>query len=271
MLTALNENVVEFVRRPENHRLRAGTGVYSNHFRGSFMGETNADEVWQKISERGGIDLLWLGANPNVPESLERILSGADDAHFEIFLNQLEQGWYGDVNPAKGHAIPWDPLANVKQQGWVFYRDALQRVVDKDAIVFANILPWGSKNIELFVKGLQGFDPDLFGRVLTFADTQVRTMIELLKPRYVLIPRSFSDRREVRNAFDSPIFGGKSYPFDEHRFKPGKTAMTFRFRKDADLGATIIQGAHPSALRPRGEFRDAYIDIFSQLILQYAV
>lgn len=270
MLAKINDNITAFVERPENQRLRAGTGVYSNHFRGGFMGEYKADAVWQKVSERGGIDVLWLGANPNAPDSLARILAGADDEHFEGYLKHLQQGWHCEANPDTGEPCAWEPLADLKQQGWAFYREAFQRVADPDAMIFANIVPWGSARMGPLVAGLRELDPELLKRVLRFSSEQVCAMVELLQPRFVFAPASFCNHQAVHASIDSPILGGPSYDFEHCSLKPGKRAMNFRFRTDDLLGTTVVHGAHPSALRPRSEHRQAYLDEFSQLLAAFA-
>ncbi|MBB3048947.1 hypothetical protein FHR99_003221 [Litorivivens lipolytica] len=269
MLHKINENVADFVRQEQNSILRAGTGVSCHYFRGSFEGEYLSDRVWEKVSERGGIDVLWLGANPNAPESLARIVSQTDHEHYEAFLSQLEKRWICDVAP--DDPDHWDPLSTVKHAGWKFYCDSFERAGGAEAIMFANIIPWGSKNIDSLFKTLDEKSPELLNRVLQFGDSQVRAMVDLLKPRYVLAPSSFCNHRRLRGVIDSPILGGPSYKFERRSVKPGKRAMNFAIRTDREAGITVVHAAHPSALRVTNQYRDLYFDEFTQILSEFSV
>jgi len=70
----INNNISDFVENQENKALKRGTGSYSIPFRGSIFGEIETAKVLSKLNAES-VDVIWLGSNPNVPESLDAILS----------------------------------------------------------------------------------------------------------------------------------------------------------------------------------------------------
>jgi hypothetical protein len=112
---SFNAKIRDFVERPENARLRRGTGAYSAPFRGTLFGMDRAADV-APLVDREGVDVLWLGSNPNVPTSVKYILDDTGD-DFPEFEDHLKAGLYASPG--------WD--AKAVGRGWAIYRMALQR------------------------------------------------------------------------------------------------------------------------------------------------
>lgn len=74
--------IEEFVSRPANLRLKAGTGRYSSLFRGTLFGSSKSLEV-EKALKKESVKVLWLGSNPNVPESLQLIVNDSGAGHYQ--------------------------------------------------------------------------------------------------------------------------------------------------------------------------------------------
>lgn len=190
---ACNERIRDFVEKPENRALRRGTGAYSTPFRGSLFSLHDAAAISERVAAEG-VDVLWLGSNPNVPASVRNILSDDDTAgDYPAFGAQLASGHYGHYDETTGKS--WDALA--QGRGWAVYRAALQKFARPDRIVFANYIPWGSSVAKEFWTPLRERDPALLGRLLAFADELNADMTRHLRPKLVIVPRSLGDSREL--------------------------------------------------------------------------
>ncbi len=86
----INNSISDFVENQENKALKRGTGSYSIPFRGSIFGEIETAKVLSKLNAES-VDVIWLGSNPNVPESLDAILSPSSPSHYEGFVQQAKQ------------------------------------------------------------------------------------------------------------------------------------------------------------------------------------
>lgn len=115
----LNSAIFGFVSRPENDRLRCGTGGYSTPFRGTLFGEVESAKV-DAILQHTPVDVLWMGSNPNVPQSLRGILDPTDQGReFESFLRQRECGKFSEQSFRDGTVSQgWDPIHNPVGRGW---------------------------------------------------------------------------------------------------------------------------------------------------------
>ena len=74
-----NEAIHTFVTAPGRAALMAGTGSYSVPFRGTLFGCADRLGVARALATRR-VDVLWLGANPNVPASGANITGGTPAA-----------------------------------------------------------------------------------------------------------------------------------------------------------------------------------------------
>lgn len=183
----VNQAIFEFVQKPENRSLMAGTGAYSTPFRGRLFGYSEISAVVKQLETRN-VEVLWFGSNPNVPQSIAQIIdprSGKSD--FYDFERQMSSGAFSHCFLDKqGHATPaWDPKTN-----WGDYRDVLQNVADIDCVAMANFIPWGSENLDALVEKLGVFDPELLRRVVGFADALSYEIVKWLRPGLVVVPFS---------------------------------------------------------------------------------
>jgi hypothetical protein len=193
---AFNKRIVDFVRRSENARLAPGTGTFSTPFRGTLFGCELAADVEAALENRR-VDVLWLGANPNVQTSVDAIL-GKSVPQFQALERQMESNFYGEVDVpywerAGEWRVGWDPVGK-PQRGWKFYQDTFARVRPNLAIAMANIVPWGSSDASTFWEPLAKLDSALVTRVVEFCDQLNEYIVEALRPRLLVVPLSLGER-----------------------------------------------------------------------------
>jgi len=201
----LNAAIADFVQEPRNSALLPGTGGYSTPFRGSLFGCTRAADVERELMDRRA-SILLLGSNPNCPESLEHIRSThAGVGDWPDFERQAATGYFGHaVTGEDGMMRGWDPLHDPGKMGpgqhaWTFFADAVRAGLGSlDEVALANVLSWGSSDVRRLVQVLQEKDSNLLGRVLSFADAQLETILRALRPRLIICPKSVSDQRWAR-------------------------------------------------------------------------
>jgi hypothetical protein len=86
----VNLQLRDFVQRPENQRLIPATGYFSTPFRGNLFGHPEASAVAQQLSAGRTVEVLWLGTNPRVPESLSYIQHPpSGQGYFPTFTRQM--------------------------------------------------------------------------------------------------------------------------------------------------------------------------------------
>lgn len=243
-----NQRILDFANAPENRRLLAGTGTYSTPFRGSLFGMELAADVANEL-ERRPVDVLWLGLNPNVPESLERILDPTppDISAAQSTLSlQIESGFFGEidfqayVNEQQFRRGTWNPVNN-PQGGWSFYQEILEVVKPALIVTMANFVPWGSKDANDFIRPLRELDPELVKRIFAFCDELNADIVKALRPRLILAPLSL--REYTNNSWRENL--------TTHEVKLNK--RTFRFYTGeitrGSRQARIAHVPHPSSLR----------------------
>jgi hypothetical protein len=185
------ELIDEFICRQENIRLKAGTGSYSTLFRGTLSGSTETMVVEKAISENP-VRVLWLGSNPNVPESLDLITKSPNSGHYNEFLKQKQNGHFSEVvrDPKTGNLIPgWDPI-NHPSYHWRFYTEIFEQLFGQGHILMANYVPWGSRDFSTFIREMTAFDRDLLNRVLHFSTMLNQHVINHFRPELIVAPKS---------------------------------------------------------------------------------
>ncbi len=197
IVNKLNAAIADFVQHPENRVLLPGTGGYSTPFRGSLFGCTRADDVHRELENRRA-SILLLGSNPNCPGSLENIQSanpGVGD--WPDFERQAACGYYGHaVEGDDGEIRTWDPLHHPTSMGsgqnsWLFLARAMQESLGSlEDVALANVLSWGSSDVDALLKHLNRQQNGLADRMLSFADAQLKAMLEALSPRLVVCSKS---------------------------------------------------------------------------------
>lgn len=198
---AANQRIWEFVHQPANLSLRAGTGYYSTPFRGGLFGEVKADEVTKRLPTQG-VDVLWLGANPCVPRSLDHIVKPPPgNGDFPSFERQVASGLFGSSRfGATGEAQPdFNPIERPTGT-WRVYRDLFDRIGRLSCVAMANFIPWGSQNMEALIDQLTEVNRPLLSRMLEFADCLNVAIVQALRPRLVLVPFSLARNRQLATA-----------------------------------------------------------------------
>lgn len=198
VLAAINQHIFDFVHEPANRRLRPGTGSYSTPFRGTLFGLAEGRAVAQQLETRG-VDVLWLGTNPNVPRSLEHILNPRlGDGDFPDFERQVGSGLFAHrdwESPGERPAC-WNPIQDPRG-GWIVYRDLLAKVANLERVTMANFIPWGSRSARQLLDGLGAADSALLKRAIGFADELNVEIVGALKPSLMVVPLSLGRMRQL--------------------------------------------------------------------------
>ena len=236
--------IEEFVSRPENSRLKAGTGRYSTLFRGTLFGTTQTSVV-EKDLKKESVKVLWLGSNPNVPESLELITNGSGTGHFQEFLTQKQTGHFSEVvqNSKSGNVEPgWDPI-NYPNHQWRFYTDIFDQLFGRERVLMANYVPWGSKDFSQLIKKVSAMDKTLLQRMLDFSTTLNKRLIEYIKPEIVVVPKSIC-RTQLKHSHLFPNTPESTRPYCI------KAKVLFKFSvKEVVIGnqkIKVLISPHPS-------------------------
>lgn len=192
------ELIEEFVSRPINARLKAGTGRYSTLFRGTLFGSTQTAVVAKHLTEQS-VKVLWLGSNPNVPESLQAIINGSGTGHYHQFVEQKQTGHFSEVfkSSTSGELEPgWDPINQPSYQ-WRFYTEIFDQLFGHGRVLMANYVPWGSRDFPQLIKGISAIDKELLQRVLEFSAMLNKRVIECIKPSIVVAPKSICHNQSI--------------------------------------------------------------------------
>lgn len=243
-----NDEILAFVNRPENQVLRPGTGSYSTPFRGSLFGEVDARKVDAELRRRGGIDVLWMGSNPNAPDSLVAILGAGNDRQFpDSFVRQRDSGMYSEQRP---NGEPgWDPIHHPSTRGWQLYNKLISEAADIDSVAMANFLVWGSANFNEFLSRVAAMDRPLLDRVLSFSVGLNFSIISVLKPQLIAIPFSLGRSTALRSVAPEYLRLGKHC----RECKVPGLRKTFNFYLQDSVreipGTRVLHVPHPSSLR----------------------
>lgn len=192
------ELIEKFVSRPINVRLKAGTGRYSTLFRGTLFGSTQTAVV-AKLLKKQSVKVLWLGSNPNVPESLQAIINGSGTSHYHQFVEQKQTGHFSEVfrNNESGALEPgWDPINNPSYQ-WRFYTEIFDKLFGHGRVLMANYVPWGSRDFPQLIKGISAIDEELLQRVIEFSTLLNKRVVEYIRPNIVVAPKSICHNQSI--------------------------------------------------------------------------
>ena len=123
--------------------------------------------------------------------------------------------------------------------------------------MMANVIPWGSPNLDALLDPLNRFDEELFDRVLKFSGQHLDRLVCTLNPRLVLVPRSFVEHKLIRETPHPLAVAAKSHvkgkPWVVGATRTGR-ARTLRwyqsFLQHPDgRRTTLLFVPHPAALR----------------------
>ncbi len=271
-LASLNDSIAEFVNRPENRRLRPGTGHYSALFRGSLFGLDYAADVARELTVRR-VDVLWLGMNPNLPRSLAHIVGSIDTpGDYPMFERQRASGFYAARRWSDHRPLPdWNPLQKPRG-GWGIYRELFSVVASLEAVTMANFLPWGSANARSFMEELGHADLGLLWRAVDFADELNAQAVEALSPRLLVVPFSLGKNSRldrVRAPGVSMSIAEDVRTHDIPKVSRRFTVYTGRCRRGGVYRRTVYL-PHPSSLKFSTEDRVRIIDGVAQVLLSGA-
>jgi len=260
----VNQLILESAMR--HTRLRHGTGEAALAFRGQLFGSHEVHNIDEHLRRGERVDVLWFGSNPNVPESLENILYDGDpDDSYSTFTRCLKAG---RVSPQRDGQPDFNVVGPDARRGWRHVRDALAMCdgVSLERVIMANAIPWGSSpDLDTLLRALDRLLPDLLKDVLLVSEELISTIVSVLRPRLILVPRSLSESKLLKkHARGHPLLA------------PGKndkkaTAATWRngTRKvHYYTGTFVTEGAstpllflpHPAGLRVGNDGRPEFLD-----------
>jgi hypothetical protein len=255
-----NQAIYDFVQEENNQSVAAGTGAYSTLFRGSLFGQWATTEVVEALKTRR-VDVLWLGANPNVPQSIDQILAppgGPSD--FPSFEQQMNSGmfsaWRWDGRGNKSY--DWNPIQN-PQRGWRVYADALARVIDMETVTMANYLPWGAANMDSFRRRFSASNPALLDRIFLLADTLNQQVIEALRPKLIVVPLSLGKVTQTSLSLGqarTPVT--RSISINRSTFNLTSTR--------SGLESPVLYVPHPASLHLSSQERQRVMDEVSRFV-----
>jgi hypothetical protein len=259
---AANRRIWDFVHLPENLCLRPGTGYYSTPFRGGLFGEVKAEAVARQLSAHD-VDVLWLGANPCMPRSLENILSPpADEGDFPSFESQIASGFFGSSRwgPTGEPQRDFNPLER-PTGGWGVYRDLFDRLGRLNCVAMANFIPWGSQDMAGLITNLREANRSLLDRMLQFADDLNAEIIATLAPRLVLVPFSLARNSQL---VSSGVGLSLKLALDARRHAVSLPEGSFEFytatcrRRNLIVRTVFVR--HPSSLRLSVDSKKRLVD-----------
>lgn len=266
----INEHIHAFVSEKANRRLRPGTGAYSTLFRGSLFGLTDDVAVANKL-KRHRVDVLWLGANPCVPRSLDYITSPpAHEGDFPTFVQQMRSGLFPSARwDDSGNPLPdFNPLEQPKGN-WRIYRDMLLRVVGStNGVAMANVLPWGSTDIKGFLNGVGELDEDLLRRALRFADDLNVLLVSMLRPRLLIVPFSIGRNRRIHAVQPWQLSLREAGEPEQRRISVDNRSFVFTTAV-CQRGSVHVPTAflpHPAALRVPGNAEARFVTRLGEII-----
>lgn len=211
------------------------------------------------------VDVLWLGTNPCVPQSLEYILNppvGRGD--FPDFEKQMGSGLFGSWR-WDGHgkrSLDWNPIEN-PTGNWELYRDILAEIAAMpECVAMANFIPWGSQNAEALVERLGTANRPLLERALEFADDLNAEIVQGLAPKLIVVPFSLGRNRRFDAVRPLGLTLARAIDSRCHKVALPEGAFTF-YAARCQRGALIVPTVflpHPASLRLRSEVKRCVIE-----------
>jgi hypothetical protein len=257
-----NQRIWDFVQQRTNTSLRPGTGYYSAPFRGQLFGEDRAAAIANQLRTRR-VDVLWLGANPCVPGSLNYIIrppkGRGDLPGFEM---QMKSGLFGSCRwDSEGNAATdFNPIA-APERSWHVYQRLVERIARPQWVAMANVIPWGSKNTEQLVGKLGAANLPLLKRLLEFADDLNIDIVRALSPRLMVVPLSLARNPRLDDVFPSGLALRQATESRSHTV--GLAEGTFKFytghcrRGNLEIPTVFLR--HPASLRISSESKKRVI------------
>jgi hypothetical protein len=259
-----NSAIYDFVHLRRNQRLLLGTGTFSVPFRGTLFNETNSDEISEKLRSQRA-DVLWMGSNPNAPNSLAAILGKPGfPSDINGFERQMASGKYSEHVWTKNGEIKlgWDPIHNATQSGWVFYRDVLNSIADLSKVAMSNFVVWGSSTFDELLSEIARIDPSLLNRLLQFSIDLNQEIILSLRPRLVIVPLSLGRNKILEQNYSSLLTLSHNRNTREYRVPVGSRSFYYYVREHQieTLKFPVLYVPHPSSIRLSNEHKNCVRD-----------
>ncbi len=255
-----NSAIYDFVHVPKNQRLLVGTGTFSTPFRGTLFDETNSDDIAEKLRSQRA-DVLWMGSNPNAPNSLAAILEKPGfPSEIGGFERQMASGKYSEHIWTKNGEIElgWDPIRKVSQSGWIFYRDVLSTIADLRRVAMSNFVVWGSSTFDELLREICQIDQSLLNRLVEFSIDLNREIIKSLRPRLVVVPLSLGRNNILEQDFSSLLTLSHGRNAQEHKVPVGSRSFYFYLRAHQieQFSFQVLYVPHPSSIRLSNEHKN---------------
>jgi hypothetical protein len=181
-LRGINYKILNFAQRPENLALLPKTRSYSTPFRGTYGGEFLQHKVAERL-ENWPVEVLVMGSNPN------DVGDTPAATKYRSLEEQIASGFYGEAYwEAGGRPVPgWSPFNDWKP-GWQLLTNTIQSM-GSDCVTMANYLPWGSRDLQDLATKTE---PGLLDRVVRFSDELFEDVLQVLRPKVVIVPKSLT-------------------------------------------------------------------------------
>ncbi len=244
----INKAVLDFVNQPDTAILKNGTGSWSIPFRGTLFNTNKTKDVISELNSGKKVDVLWLGSNPNVPNSIDAIVNNKNLSYIDGFIEQMESEYFSEFE--------WDPI-NKPSGGWRFYSDIFN---DSNLnVLMYNYIVWGSGDFETFIKDMSNYDRKNGTRVLTklinFSNELTKHIIKVFQPKLVFVPKSIAEADRSLNILlsreETQDISDSKYP---HQNKTGRTT-SFNYYAGSykyDKSVKILCTPHPSYVAKSG-------------------
>ncbi len=170
------------------------------------MGTGKSNEAEKRLGE-SGVDVLWLGSNPNVSNSLAAVLAQKGDfTSYAEYIQQIETGYFSEINLDTLQPT-WDPVNpdNKVSWQWRYLGNLVCEKYDRNKILMANFVPWGSTDFNEFLKKVSEYDSELLRKVLVFCNDIHQLMIKNLKPNLVILPKSIAENLYLNRILDTQV------------------------------------------------------------------
>jgi len=269
---AANQRIWDFVHQPANVNLRAGTGYYSTPFRGGLFGEAKAAEVAKQLPTRG-VDVLWFGSNPAVPRSLNNILNTpADNGDFPSFERQMASGFFGSLKwGSDGEPqADFNPI-ETPTHSWRVYRDLFEQIGRLECVAMANLIPWGSENMDDLITRPGSANRPLLRRALEFADDLNAEIIQTLAPRLAVVPFSLGRSDRLNAVIPFGLSLKEATDAKQHSVQLPEGDFNFYTatcqRGNVSVGTVFVR--HPASLRVSSESQKRLVSEVAAILREF--
>ena len=265
----LDEQIRDFVSQPGHERVLRATGSYSTPFRGTLFGTDDSTEVERRRSARP-VRAVWLGSNPNCPQSLHALLNDDAPSEFPYFVRQMESGRFSEQQwePEGAPRPGWNPIVNPSTSGWTVVRDVFALAGDVDDVAMANIVPWGSADLPALVTQVSAASPSLAREMLAFSFELAKQMIVALQPNAIIVPLSIARLPLPDATLCNPFSMSAKVDLNQVVLSSGRSSVGYWWREgDAELPCPrIVYFRHPSSLRLSAPLRTQLIESLGALV-----